>query len=179
MGSPPHLSPAHSTASPRRAVRLPPVQHPHQQQQQQQLAHNFSGGDNNNNNGPMYYSGQIHMQPGGSCLNQMGANSKPMASSYPGPESGPVANALDNLDLESAQIDFASIIDDQEPSSYSPINPPLGQPSSSSSQPSSRLTTPQTSIPAQPSGLSNMAVGDMTSMLTSLAGENKYLNTLS
>ncbi|KAL2091438.1 hypothetical protein ACEWY4_013701 [Coilia grayii] len=176
LGSPPHLSPAHSTASPRRAVRLPPVQPQHQQQ----LPDNFPG--HNNNNGPMYYSGQIHMHhdmgkplshPGaqpGSCLNQMG--SKPMTY----PESGPVSNTLENLDLENAQIDFASIIDDQEPSSYSPINPTLGH--QASSQSSSRLTTPQTSI-TQPAGLSNMAVGDMTSMLTSLAGENKYLNTLS
>lgn len=187
LSSPPHLSPsAHSAASPRRAVRLPPVQPQQQQQQQQQLPDNFPG-HNNNNNGPMYYSGQIHMhhdmekplshpsaQPG-SCLNQMGAvdpGSKPLGYS----ESGPISNTLENLDLDNAQIDFASIIDDQDPSSYSPINPPLGH--QSSSQASSRLTTPQTSI-SQPSGLSNMAVGDMTTMLTSLAGENKYLNTLS
>lgn len=185
LSSPPHLSPSsHSAASPRRAVRLPPVQP--QQQQQQQLPDNFPG-HNNNNNGPMYYSGQIHMhhdmekplshpstQPG-SCLNQMGAvdpGSKPLGYS----ESGPISNTLENLDLDNAQIDFTSIIDDQDPSSYSPINPPLGH--QSSSQASSRLTTPQTSI-SQPSGLSNMAVGDMTTMLTSLAGENKYLNTLS
>ncbi|XP_041946170.1 zinc finger protein GLI1 isoform X2 [Alosa sapidissima] len=182
LGSPPHLSPrAHAAASPRRAVRLPPVQ---TQQQPQQLPDNFPG-HNNNNNGPMYYSGQIHMHhdmekplshpsnQAGSCLNQMGAVVDPGSKPLGYAETGPISNTLENLDLENAQIDFASIIDDQDPSSYSPINPPL-----SSSQASSRLTTPQTSIP-QPSGLSNMAVGDMTTMLTSLAGENKYLNTLS
>ena len=132
----------------------------------------------------MYYSGQInmdmekHMDPqNGPCLSldPTGGN-----KSAPYPESGPISNALENLDLDNARIDFTSIIDDAESSSFSPVNNPLqGQPGSSS-QASSRLTTPQTSVSlAAGSGLSNMAVGDMTSMLTSLAGENKYLNTLS
>ncbi|NP_840081.2 zinc finger protein GLI1 [Danio rerio] len=179
LGSPPHLSPVHSTASPRRGVRLPPVQQ--QQQQQQQHSENF-----NNNNNPMYYSGQIHMHhdlektPEGPCLAQQHLTSsdpttKPTSISYPDP--APMSNALEHLDLENAQIDFTSIIDDQEPSSYSPINAPIGH-NQCSSQTSSRLTTPQNSI-TLPSGLSNMAIGDMSSMLTSLAGENKYLNTLS
>lgn len=185
LGSPPHLSPVHSTSSPRRGVRLPPVQHPHNEM--------FSPSNNNNN---LYYSGQIHMgmekhmdPPSGPCLNQqhnMGSTLDPTggtksASLAPYPESGPISNALENLDLDNAHIDFTSIIDDAEPSSFSPVNNLLqGQPGSSSSQASSRLTTPQTSVTLAPgSSLSNMAVGDMTSMLTSLAGENKYLNTLS
>ncbi|KAM9798964.1 zinc finger protein GLI1 isoform X2 [Syngnathus typhle] len=179
MGSPQHNSPAHSTSSPRRAVRLPPVQHP------QQPRHEMFAPSNNN----VYYSGQVHMDmekhmdtQNGHCLPQqhgMGANVDPTADTKSAPmapysESGPVPNALENLDLDNARIDFTSIIDDAEPSSFSPINHPIqGQPGSSS-QTSSRLTTPQTSVT-----LSNMAVGDMTSMLTSLAGENKYLNTLS
>lgn len=140
----------------------------------------------------MYYSGQINMgmekhidTQNGPCLNQqhsMGSNLDPTVGtkSAPYPQSGPISNALENLDLDNARIDFTSIIDDAEPSSFSPVNNPLqGQPGSSS-QASSRLTTPQTSVSlAAGSGLSNMAVGDMTSMLTSLAGENKYLNTLS
>uniref|UniRef100_A0A667XEQ7 GLI family zinc finger 1 n=1 Tax=Myripristis murdjan TaxID=586833 RepID=A0A667XEQ7_9TELE len=185
LGSPPHLSPVHSTSSPRRGVRLPPVQHPQHPQNEM-----FSPSNNN-----MYYSGQIHMDmekhtdsQSGPCLNQqhsMGSNLVPTvgtksASLAHYPESGPISNALENLDLDNAHIDFTSIIDDTEPSSFSPVNNPLqGQPGSSS-QTSSRLTTPQTSVTLAPgSGLSNMAVGDMTSMLTSLAGENKYLNTLS
>ena len=186
LGSPPHLSPVHSNSSPRRAVRLPPVQHSQHPQNEM-----FSPSNNNN----MYYSGQInmdmekHMDPQNRpCLNQqhsmgsgldpaVGTKSAPMA---PYPESGPISNALENLDLDNARIDFTSIIDDADSSSFSPINNPLqGQPGSSS-QASSRLTTPQTSVSLAPgSGSSNMAVGDMTSMLTSLAGENKYLNTLS
>uniref|UniRef100_A0A672FF10 GLI family zinc finger 1 n=1 Tax=Salarias fasciatus TaxID=181472 RepID=A0A672FF10_SALFA len=186
LGSPPHLSPVHSTSSPRRGVRLPPVQHPQHPQSEM-----FSPSNNNN----MYYSGQINMEmekhmnsPNVACLNQQhsmgssldpagGTKSTPMA---PYAESGPISNALENLDLDNARIDFTSIIDDADSSSFSPVNNPLQGQAGSSSQASSRLTTPQTSVSlAVGAGLSNMAVGDMTSMLTSLAGENKYLNTLS
>ncbi|XP_036387836.1 zinc finger protein GLI1 isoform X2 [Megalops cyprinoides] len=183
LSSPPHLSPGHSAASPaRRGVRLPPVQH--QQQPHSEMLPPA--------NSAMYYSGQIHMHPdlekqhshqdaqSGPCLSQQhmgpletGAKSASLAY----PEPAPMSNALDNLDLENAQIDFAAIIDDPDPASFSPLQPLPGQ-HPSQSQSSSRLTTPQTSL-SLPAGLSNMAVGDMTSMLTSLAGENKYLNTLS
>nr|XP_023651022.1 zinc finger protein GLI1 [Paramormyrops kingsleyae]XP_023651023.1 zinc finger protein GLI1 [Paramormyrops kingsleyae] len=174
LASPPHLSPASSSASPRRGVRLPPMQ--------QQLQADSSA---------MYYSGQIHLQPDlnkqlpqqpaqpGTCLNQptLGAlETEARSASLSYPEPAPMSNALDNLDLENAQIDFAAIMDDPDTASYSPL-PPLQGPNPSSSQTSSRLTTPQTSLSLS-TGLSNMAVGDMTSMLTSLAGENKYLNTL-
>lgn len=187
LGSPPHLSPVHSTSSPRRGVRLPPVQHPQHPQNEM-----FSPSNNNNN---VYYSGQINIgmeknmdAQNGPCLNQQhsmgssldpvgGTKSTPLAN-YP--ESGPISNALENLDLDNARIDFTSIIDDADSSSFSDVNNPIQDQPGSSSQASSRLTTPQTSVSlAAGSGLSNMAVGDMTSMLTSLAGENKYLNTLS
>lgn len=179
LGTPPHLSPVHSNSSPRRGIRLPPVQHP------QHLQNEIFTPSNNNS---MYYSGQVNINmkhndlQNGPCLNQQhstGSNLHPAGGTKPAPldpypESGPISNALENLDLDNARIDFTSIIDDAETSSFSPVNNPLqGQPGSSS-QASSRLTTPQTSV-----SLSNMAVGDMTSMLTSLAGENKYLNTLS
>lgn len=165
LSSPPNISPGQSTASPRRSGRLPPVHH----------TDNF------------YYSGQIHMHHNmdkslephdGSCRTQQhhaGIESSTKAASVAYPQSASMSNTLENLDLENAQIDFASIIEDPDPSSYSPVNPVLGH--QSSSQATSRLTTPQNSI-TLPSSLSNMAIGDMTSMLTSLAGENKYLNTL-
>uniref|UniRef100_A0A673WUM5 GLI family zinc finger 1 n=1 Tax=Salmo trutta TaxID=8032 RepID=A0A673WUM5_SALTR len=160
LGSPPHLSPVQSTSSTRRAVRLPPVQGP---QTDQEI---FSPSNNSN----MYYSGQIHMQHP-----DMDKQNKSAQLGYPH-ESTPISNALENVDLDNAQIDFTSIIDDPDPSSFSPVNPPLH---GGSSQTSSRLTTPQTSTTLPSSVLPNMAVGDMTSMLTSLADENKYLNTLS
>lgn len=94
-------------------------------------------------------------------------------------EPGPMSNTLENLDLDNARIDFTSIIDDTDSPAFNAGNTAPGQ-LGASSQASSRLTTPQTSVSlAAGSGLSNMAVGDMTSMLTSLAGENKYLNTMS
>nr|XP_034958208.1 zinc finger protein GLI1 isoform X1 [Zootoca vivipara]XP_034958214.1 zinc finger protein GLI1 isoform X1 [Zootoca vivipara]XP_034958223.1 zinc finger protein GLI1 isoform X1 [Zootoca vivipara] len=62
-----------------------------------------------------------------------------------------VSNSLDTLDLENTHLDFTAILDDAE--GLSPTSPPGG--------------------PA------NMAVGDMSSMLNSLAGENQFLNTLS
>lgn len=164
LGSPPNLSPNNSTASPRRGVRLPPVS---------QQTESF------------YYSGQIHMHPNMDktlvpqdvpCQTQQHLTGIESSTKAAYPQSEPMSNTLDNLDLENAQIDFASIIEDADPSSYSPVNPLLGN--QSSSQASSRLTTPQNSI-TLPSSISNMAIGDMTSMLTSLAGENKYLNTLS
>lgn len=175
LGSPPHLSPVHSTSSPRRGVRLPPVQHPQHPQNEM-----FSPSNNNN----MYYSGQIsmdmekHIDPqNGPCLSLDPTSG---TKSTPYPESGPISNALENLDLDNARIDFTSIIDDADSSSFNPVANPLPGQLRSSSQASSRLTTPQTSVGlAAGSGLSNMAVGDMTSMLTSLAGENKYLNTMS
>ncbi|XP_044299059.1 zinc finger protein GLI1 [Varanus komodoensis] len=62
-----------------------------------------------------------------------------------------VSNSLDTLDLENTHLDFTAILDDAE--ALSPTSPAGG--------------------PA------NMAVGDMSSMLNSLAGENQFLNTLS
>nr|XP_029505383.1 zinc finger protein GLI1-like [Oncorhynchus nerka] len=198
LGSPPHVSPVQSTSSPRRAVRLPPVQRsqPHREI--------FSPSNNSN----MYYWGQIHMQhpdmdkqqiqiqrithphqdptQTGPCLNQHQGhlvthmdhqrNKSAQLGYLHDHGSTPISNALENVDLDNAQIDFTSIIDDPDPSSFSPVNPLLH---GGSSQTSSRLTTPQTSTTLPSSVLPNMAVGDMTSMLTSLADENKYLNTLS
>ncbi|MEQ2201058.1 hypothetical protein XENOCAPTIV_006913, partial [Xenoophorus captivus] len=185
LGGSPHISPVHSTSSPRRGVRLPPVQNPQHPPNEM-----FSPSNNN-----MFYTGQINMEmekhrdpQNGPCLNQpnsMGPNLDPAGDSKsapmaPYPDSSPISNALENLDLENARIDFTSIIDEADSSSFSPVNNPLQGHQGSSSQASSRLTTPQTSVSLTPgTGLSNMAVGDMTSMLTSLAGENKYLNTLS
>ncbi|KAK7898958.1 hypothetical protein WMY93_019811 [Mugilogobius chulae] len=146
LNSPPHLSPVHSTSSPRRGVRLPPVQHPQAPQNEM-----FSPTNNN-----MYYSGQMSMD--------MEKHMAPQNGPFPEPSS--MSNTLENLDLDNARIDFTSIIDDTDsPSFTSGLVPPHN---------------PQTSVSlAAGSGLSNMAVGDMTSMLTSLAGENKYLNTMS
>lgn len=82
--------------------------------------------------------------------------------------------------LEPVQIDFDSMLDDGEHSSLmsGTLSPSLLQ---SLSQSSSRLTTPRNSVtlPPAPVATGNMAVGDMSSLLTALAEENKFLNLMS
>lgn len=82
--------------------------------------------------------------------------------------------------LETVQIDFDSMLDDGEHSSLmsGTLSPSLLQ---SLSQSSSRLTTPRNSVtlPPVPVATGNMAVGDMSSLLTALAEENKFLNLMS
>ncbi|XP_061871538.1 zinc finger protein GLI1 [Colius striatus] len=73
-----------------------------------------------------------------------------------------VANSLDSLDLENTHLDFAAIVDDAETPMLLP-----GPPS------------PDSSLLFPASGGANMAVGDMSSMLSTLAGESHFLNSLS
>ncbi|XP_010216210.1 PREDICTED: zinc finger protein GLI1 [Tinamus guttatus] len=84
-------------------------------------------------------------------------------SSYPYLDSGEqVANSLDSLDLENTHLDFAAIVEDPEAPALLP-----GPPS-----PAGGLLLPA-------SGGPNMAVGDMSSMLSTLAGESHFLSSLS
>ncbi|XP_026888923.2 zinc finger protein GLI2a isoform X1 [Electrophorus electricus] len=81
--------------------------------------------------------------------------------------------------VEHTQIDFDAMLDDGDHSSLmsGTLSPGLLQ---SLSQNSSRLTTPRNSVTltSVPAGISNMAIGDMSSMLTALAEENKFLNMM-
>ncbi|XP_006903036.1 PREDICTED: zinc finger protein GLI2-like [Elephantulus edwardii] len=134
------------------------------------------------------YYGHIHMYqqdrgPGShpdcqltqpqACANSM----KPQP--LPSPGVNQVSSTVDSQLLEAPQIDFDAIMDDGDHSSLlsSTLSPSFLH---SLSQNSSRLTTPRNSLtlPSIPSGLSNMAVGDMSSMLTSLAEESKFLNMM-
>nr|XP_012596420.1 transcriptional activator GLI3 isoform X2 [Microcebus murinus] len=85
-------------------------------------------------------------------------------------------DSLDSHDLEGVQIDFDAIIDDGDHSSLmsGALSPSIIQNLSHSS---SRLTTPRASLPFPALSVSttNMAVGDMSSLLTSLAEESKFL----
>nr|XP_009664146.1 PREDICTED: zinc finger protein GLI1 [Struthio camelus australis] len=158
--------PSHSyegvEASPRRLLRLPPVR----------------SAPEGPNNPLLYYPGQgthVEVGKGGhKPLGQMAAScggpghyggnlEELKGSSYPYLDSGEqVANSLDSLDLENTHLDFAAIVEDSEAPALLP-----GPPS-----PAGGLLLPA-------SGGANMAVGDMSSMLSTLAGESHFLNSLS
>ncbi|XP_064419984.1 zinc finger protein GLI2a [Latimeria chalumnae] len=141
------------------------------------------------NNNLMFYSGQIHMyEHNRNCGEQINctvqqqqqqctSNLKAATMSSPGVNQ--VSSTVDAHGLEHAQIDFDAIIDDGDHSSLmsGTLSPSILQ---SLSQNSSRLTTPRNSLtlPSMPVGISNMAIGDMSSMLTTLAEESKFLNLL-
>lgn len=135
----------------------------------------------------LYYYGQIHMyEQNGGCPAMQPQPPQPRACSdniqpepLPSPGVNQVSSTVDSQLLEPPQIDFDAIMDDGDHSSLfsGALSPTLLH---NLSQNSSRLTTPRNSLtlPSIPSGISNMAVGDMSSMLTSLAEENKFLNMM-
>uniref|UniRef100_A0A8C6XWS7 C2H2-type domain-containing protein n=1 Tax=Naja naja TaxID=35670 RepID=A0A8C6XWS7_NAJNA len=135
----------------------------------------------------MHYYGQIHMYEQNGNVNnqtdynvrqQCALNTKP--ATMPSPGTNQVSSTVDSQGLESPQIDFDAIMDDGDHSSLmsGTLSPSILQ---NLSQNSSRLTTPRNSLtlPAIPAGISNMAIGDMNSMLTTLAEESKFLNMMS
>ncbi|KAM3916809.1 LOW QUALITY PROTEIN: zinc finger protein GLI2 [Leptodactylus fuscus] len=135
---------------------------------------------NPKDNALLYYSGQIQMfeqnnyNPGTDC-------SVRQVPTMPSPGVNQVTSTVDSQGLEQPPvIDFDAMMDDGDHSSLmsGTISPGLLQ---SLSQNSSRLTTPRNSLtfPSIPSGISNMAIGDMSSMLSTLAEESKFLNLMS
>ncbi|KAM6178311.1 zinc finger protein GLI2 [Rhynchocyon petersi] len=136
----------------------------------------------------LYYYGQIHMyeQNGGEgshadcqVVQPQSCPSSLKPQPLPSPGVNQVSSTVDSQLLEAPQIDFDAIMDDGDHASLlsGALSPNLLH---SLSQNSSRLTTPRNSLtlPSIPTGLSNMAVGDMSSMLTSLAEESKFLNMM-
>nr|XP_020030946.1 zinc finger protein GLI2 [Castor canadensis] len=141
----------------------------------------------------LYYYGQIHMyeqngglESHGSCPAMRPQPPQPQTcmdnvqpQPLPSPGVNQVSSTVDSQLLEAPQIDFDAIMDDGDHSSLfsGALSPSLLH---SLSQNSSRLTTPRNSLtlPSVPTGMSNMAVGDMSSMLTSLAEESKFLNLM-
>ncbi|ETE62842.1 Transcriptional activator GLI3, partial [Ophiophagus hannah] len=90
-----------------------------------------------------------------------------------------VTSTVDSIDTsshEDVQIDFDAIVDDGDHASLisGALSPSIIQ--NLSCNPS-RLTTPQASLtfPVMPISTTNMAIGDMNSLLTSLAEESKFL----
>lgn len=144
--------------------------------------------DGTRDNNLMYYYGQIHMYEQNNSFDnhadcrvrqqQCTQNSKP--ATLPSPGTNQVSSTVDSQGLEPPQIDFDAIMDDGDHSSLmsGTLSPSILQ---NLSQNSSRLTTPRNSLtlPTIPAGISNMAIGDMSSMLTTLAEESKFLNMMS
>ncbi|KAM4626188.1 zinc finger protein GLI2 [Discoglossus pictus] len=132
-------------------------------------------------NGMLYYSGQIHMyEQNGNFSSAPGCTVREL-NTMPSPGTNQVTSTVDSHGLEQPPtIDFDTMMDDGEHSSLmsGTLSPGLLQ---SLSQNSSRLTTPRNSLtlPSIPAGISNMAIGDMSSMLTTLAEESKFLNLMS
>uniref|UniRef100_A0ACB8G2K6 Uncharacterized protein n=2 Tax=Sphaerodactylus townsendi TaxID=933632 RepID=A0ACB8G2K6_9SAUR len=136
----------------------------------------------------MHYYGQIHMYEQNGNVNnhadcsvrqqQCALNVK--SATMPSPGANQVSSTVDSQVMEPPQIDFDAIMDDGDHSSLmsGTLSPSILQ---NLSQNSSRLTTPRNSLtlPSIPAGISNMAIGDMSSMLTTLAEESKFLNMMS
>ncbi|XP_036401764.1 zinc finger protein GLI2a [Megalops cyprinoides] len=156
--------------------------------------HSDSGGDDS----AMFYTGQIHMfessgsfdppaphcagTPQDSTLQCPSDAAAPAAIAMPSPGAEQVSSTVDSSQgLDHAQIDFDAMLDDGDHSSLmsGTLSPSVLQ---SLSQNSSRLTTPRNSVtllPPVPAGIGNMAIGDMSSMLTALAEESRFLNMMS
>ncbi|TMS11503.1 Zinc finger protein GLI2 [Larimichthys crocea] len=134
----------------------------------------------------VYYTGQIQVfEPNGTLDHHVSpvVTVPPFEIDAVSPSSGnnQASRTVDcNAALEQAQIDFDSMLDDGDHSSLmsGTLSPGLLQ---SLSQSSSRLTTPRNSVtlPSVPVATGNMAIGDMSSLLTALAEESKFLNLMS
>ncbi|XP_060796968.1 zinc finger protein GLI2-like [Neoarius graeffei] len=163
-----HFSPAYDTseASPKKPVNV---------------------GVSDTHSNAMFYTGQIHMFES-SSLNvnatteavDCGTDNVTVAA-VSSPGTNQVSSTVDSSSgMEQTQIDFDAILDDGDHSSLmsGTLSPSILR---SLSQNSSRLTTPRNSVtlPPVPAGIGNMAIGDMTSMLTTLAEESKFLNMMS
>uniref|UniRef100_A0A3Q3NK34 Zinc finger protein GLI2-like n=1 Tax=Mastacembelus armatus TaxID=205130 RepID=A0A3Q3NK34_9TELE len=136
---------------------------------------------NNSNDNTMYYTGQIQVfEPNGNLDHHVSplVNVPPFEND---PSNNRAPRTVDsNAALEQVQIDFDSMLDDGDHSSLisGTLSPGLLQNLTPSS---SRMTTPRNSVtlPSVPTGTGNMAIGDMSSLLTALAEESKFLDLMS
>ncbi|CAK6980698.1 zinc finger protein GLI2-like [Scomber scombrus] len=142
----------------------------------------FHCGDSSDDNA-LYYTGQIQVFESNGNLDHHVVDVPPFENDATTSSSGTsqTARTVDsNAVLEQAQIDFDSMLDDGDHSSLmsGTLSPGL---LTSLSRSSSRLTTPRNSVtlPSVPAGTGNMAIGDMSSLLSALAEESKFLNLMS
>ncbi|XP_062922726.1 transcriptional activator GLI3-like [Mobula hypostoma] len=111
------------------------------------------------------------------CPLQQASHAK--SSELLSPGSNQVTSTMDVSHLDTVQIDFDAILDDEDHGSLisGALSPSILQ---NLSQTSSRLNTPRTSLTfhSMPVNTTNMAIGDMSSLLTSLAEESKFLTVM-
>ncbi|KAG7501724.1 zinc finger protein GLI2-like [Solea senegalensis] len=136
---------------------------------------------NNSNDNVMFYTGQIQVFEPISNLNHdvsPVANVPPFGNDKVSGDNQASKTVDCDAELEQAQIDFDSMLDDGDHSSLmsGTLSPGLLL-----SRSSSRLTTPRNSVtlPSVPAGTGNMAIGDMGSLLSALAEESKFFNLMS
>lgn len=130
----------------------------------------------------LYYTGQIHVfEPNANLDRDFSPvlNMSTFEKHAAFPRVGDNQASAHDCDaaLEQTPIDFDTLLDDRSSLVSGPLSPALLQGSSRSS---SRLTTPRTSVtlPSVPAATGNMAIGDMSSLLTTLAEESKILNLM-
>ncbi|XP_072423328.1 zinc finger protein GLI1-like isoform X3 [Chiloscyllium punctatum] len=167
--TPTHTNPAHKAAAPTNPAQPSCLAPGACRQGHLQGSHLFFSDLKQHGKSQMGNPVPMHLPPSDCTL-------QPQAV-MPSMEPNLMSSTLDSLDLANTQIDFGAILDEgQQPSlvrdSLSPniVHNP--------SQVSSCLMAPWNTLTLQ-TGRSNMAVADMNSMLTTLAGESKFLNTLS
>ncbi|XP_015210412.2 transcriptional activator GLI3 isoform X2 [Lepisosteus oculatus] len=130
-------------------------------------------GFNPNDMKPSSFSGQEN-----TCMLQQMSTSAVVANSSEllSPGTNQVTSTVDSNSIDNVQIDFDAILDDGDHASLisGVLSPSIFQ---NLSRNSSRLTTPRASMTfhGMPVSHTNMAVGDMSSLLTSLAEESKFL----
>lgn len=130
----------------------------------------------------LYYTGQIHVFEPNAYLDHGFSpvlNMSPFEKHAASPGVGDNQASMHDCDaaIEQTPIDFDTMLDDRSSLISGPLSPALLQ---GLSQSSSRLTTPRISVtlPSVPAATGNMAIGDMSSLLTTLAEESKILNLM-
>lgn len=143
-------------------------------------SHGASG--NGSDDHILYYTGQIHVfEPNANLDHDFSPvlNMSTFEKHAASPRVGDNQASTHDCDaaIQQTPIDFDTLLDDRSSLISGPLSPALLQ---GSSQSSSRLTTPRTSVtlPSVPAATGNMAIGDMSSLLTTLAEESKILNLM-
>ncbi|KAG8442777.1 hypothetical protein GDO86_011551 [Hymenochirus boettgeri] len=152
-----------------------------QSQPQQHCAnmHNYSGQFYDQTVSYSHQCVKSGSQPGAEANCLLQERNHTTSSELLSPGANQVTSTVENIDsnsLDGVQIDFDAIIDDGDHVSLisGALSPSIIQ---NLSRNSSRLNTPRASMTfsAMPLSTTNMAIGDMSSLLTSLAEESKFL----